>query len=66
MNSPTPIDELPSFIEENYNVAQPVHSPWLKYMIVGGIVIIAIAISALMVVKSQRKIITIKPKQNEN
>jgi hypothetical protein len=66
MNSPTPLNELPSFIEENYNNAQPVHSPWLKYMIVGGVIMLAIVISAAIVGKNQQRTIIIKPKENEN
>ncbi|MGZ0016772.1 hypothetical protein [Yeosuana sp. AK3] len=65
MISRMPIDELPSFIEENYNVAQPVHSPWLKHIIVGGVIMLAIVISAAIVGNQQRTII-IKPEENEN
>ena len=36
MNSPKPIEELPSFIKENYNIATPVNNLWLKYIIAGG------------------------------
>ena len=66
MISRMPIDELPSFIEENYNVTQPVHSPWLKYMIVGGVIMLAIVISAAIVGKNQQRTVIIKPKENEN
>jgi hypothetical protein len=66
MNSPTPIEELPSFIEENYNNEQLVNNPMLKYMIVGGIIMLAIVISAAVVGKNQQKTIIIKPEENEN
>lgn len=66
MNSPTPIEKLPSFIEENYNVAKPVHSPWLKHIIVGGVIMLAIVISAAIVGKNQQRTIIIKPEENEN
>jgi hypothetical protein len=66
MNSPTPIDELPSFIEKNYNNEQLVNNPMLKYMIVGGIIMLAIVISAAVVGKNQQKTIIIKPEENEN
>jgi hypothetical protein len=66
MNSPTPIDELPSFIEKNYNNEQLVNNPMLKYMIVGGIIMLAIVISAAIVGKNQQKNIIIKTEENEN
>jgi hypothetical protein len=66
MNSPTPIEELPSFIEENYNNEQLVNNPMLKYMIVGGIIMLAIVISAAIVGKNQQKNIIIKTEENEN
>ena len=49
MNSPTPIDELPSFMEKNYNTIQPVNDPLLKYIFVGGVIMLAIVISAAIV-----------------
>ena len=66
MISRMPIDELPSFIEENYKIAKPVHSPRLKYMIVGGVIMLAIVISAAIVGKNQQRTIIIKPEENEN
>jgi hypothetical protein len=66
MNSPTPIEELPSFIEKNYNNEQLVNNPMLKYMIVGGIIMLAIVISAAIVGKNQQKNIIIKTEENEN
>jgi hypothetical protein len=66
MNSPTPIDELPSFIEKNYNNEKLVNHPMLKYMIVGGIIMLAIVISAAIVGKNQQRTIVIKPEENEN
>ena len=66
MNSPTPVEELPSFIEKNYNLAQPVHSPWLKYIIVGGVIMISFVISAVIIGKSQQKSITKNTEENEN
>jgi hypothetical protein len=66
MNSPTPIEELPSFIEENYNNEQLVNNPMLKYMIVGGIIMLAIVISSAIVGKNQQKNIIIKTEENEN
>ncbi|WP_166968033.1 hypothetical protein [Yeosuana marina] len=66
MNSPTPIDELPSFIEKNYNKEQLVNNPMLKYMIVGGVIMLAIVISATIVGRNQQKTIIIKPEENES
>lgn len=66
MISRMPIDELPSFIEENYNIEKPVYNPLLKYIIVGGVIIIAILISAAIVGNSQRNTNIIKPEENEN
>jgi len=66
MNGPTPIDEWPSFIEKNYNTIQPVKNPLLKYIFVGGIIMLAIVISAAIVGKNQQKNIIIKPEENDN
>lgn len=66
MNSPMPVDELPSFIKKNQIMAQPVNNPRLKYIIVGGVLVLAVIISATLISKSQQKIIIIKPEENEN
>lgn len=65
MISPMPVDEYPSFIEKNYNIAKPNHSPWLKYIIVGGVIMMAFVISAVIIGKSQQKSITKKTEENE-
>jgi hypothetical protein len=65
MNSPSPIEELPSFIEKNYNPAQPIHNPWLKYIFVGGVIMMAFVISAVIIGKNQQNSITKKKEENE-
>lgn len=64
MNSPQPIEELPSFIVENYNIATPVNNPRLKYIIAGGVIVLAIIISATLVKKSQKNTNVIKKEDN--
>lgn len=64
MNSPKPIEELPSFIEENYNLPQPINNPLLKYIVVGGVIMLAIIISATLVKKSQQNTNVIKKEDN--
>jgi hypothetical protein len=66
MNSPKPIEELPGFIKENYNIAHPIKNPWLKYIVVGGVIVIAIAISVTLVRNSQQNINLIKKEENED
>ena len=66
MNSPTPIDELPSFMEKNYNTIQPVNDTLLKYIFVGGVIMLAIVISAAIVGNNRQKTIIIKPEENDN
>lgn len=64
MNSPQPIEELPSFIKENYNVAPQINNPWLKYIVAGGVIVLAIAISVTLVSNSQRNINLKKKEDN--
>jgi hypothetical protein len=64
MNSPQPIEELPSFIKENYNLPQPINNPLLKYIVVGGVIMLAIIISATLVKKSQQNTNVIKKEDN--
>lgn len=64
MNSPQPLEELPSFIKENYNIAPQINNPWLKYIVAGGVIVLAIAISVTLVKNSQRNINLIKKEEN--
>ena len=42
MISPMPVDELPSFIDNNQVNTKPAVNPILKYVIVGGTILITI------------------------
>ena len=66
MKTPTPIDQLPSFIAKSNGSNQPGSNPWLKFIIVGGILLIGVAVSAAVMRRAQQNSIKIKPKENEN
>lgn len=66
MKTPMPIDQLPSFIAKSNESNLPGSNPWLKYLIVGGIILVGVAISASMMKRAQLKTIIIKPEDNEN
>ena len=58
MNVPTPIEKLPRFNSGGS------YSPWLKYIIVGGVILIGLVISDSMTKRAKQ--ISIKPEKNEN
>ena len=62
MNVPTPIENLPGF--NSGQNSQPGSNPWLKFIIVGGVLLIGVAVSAAVMRRAQQN--TIKPKENEN
>ena len=62
MNVPTPIENLPGFNPGTNS--QPRLNPWLKFIIVGGVLLIGVAVSAAVMKIAQQN--TIKPKENEN
>ena len=64
MNVPTPIENLPGF-NSGMN-SQPGSNPWLKFIIVGGVLLLGVAISALVMRRAQQNTIKIKPEENEN
>ena len=64
MNVPTPIENLPGF-NSGMN-SQPGSNPWLKFIIVGGVLLLGVAISASVMRRAQQNTIKIKPKENEN
>ena len=64
MNVPTPIENLPGFNSEG--ISQPGPNPWLKYIIIIGFLLAAIALSNSLIRKSQENIIRIKPEENKN
>ena len=62
MNVPTPIENLPGF-NSGMN-SQPGSNPWLKFIIVGGVLLLGLAVSASVMRTAQPN--RIKPKENEN
>ena len=66
MKTPMPIDQLPSFIAKSNGSNQPGSNPWLKFIIVGGILLIGVVVSATVMRRAQQNSIKIKPKENEN
>ena len=64
MNVPTPIENLPGF--NSGTNSQPGSNPWLKFIIVGGVILLGVAISASVMRSAQPKITRIKPVENEN
>jgi len=66
MKSPMPIDQLPSFIAKSNSSTQPGSNPWLKFIIVGGVILLGVLISASMMKRAQHNSIRIKPEENEN
>ena len=65
MKTPMPVDELPSFLLKNNQTTNPGSNPWLKFIIVGGVLILGVAISA-SIIKRQQNNIKLNPKENEN
>ena len=65
MKAPMPIDELPSFIAKSNGTVQPGSNPWLKYIIVGGILLVGLVVSASIMKTSVVNNNTIKRKENE-
>jgi hypothetical protein len=66
MNSPMPVDELPSFVAKHNNVIEPSNNPMLKYMIVGGLLLFAFVISVAIIGKKGAHSITKNPEENES
>ena len=54
MINPMPIDELTSFIEQKNIVKLPDSNPWLRYALVGGILIMAIVIPVVIYLKQNQ------------
>ena len=65
MKAPMPIDELPSFIAKSNGTVQPGSNPWLKYIIVGGIILLGLVVSASIMKTGVVNNNTIKRKENE-
>ena len=64
MNVPTPIENLPGF--NSGTNSQPGSNPWLKFIIVGGVLLLGVAVSVSVMRRTQQNTIKIKPKENEN
>ena len=62
MNVPTPIENLPGF--NSGMSSQPVSNTWLKFIIVVGVLLLGVAVSALVMRRAQRN--TTKFNENEN
>lgn len=65
MKTPMPIDKLPSFIAKSNGTVQPGSNPWLKYIIVGGILLVGLVVSASIMKTAVVNNNTIKRKENE-
>lgn len=65
MITPTPVDLLPSFTSDGTASLQPGSNKWLPYLIVGGVIIIAIGISMTVNRKIQRDIMKLKMEDDE-
>ena len=65
MKTPMPIDELPSFIAKSNGTVQPGSNPCLKYIIVGGILLLGLVVSASIMKTAVVNNNTIKRKENE-
>lgn len=66
MINPTPIDELPSFLEQNNQVKFPNSNPWLRYMIVGTVITLAIITSVALITLSKQNNQPLKSYENGN
>ena len=64
MTTPTPIENLPGF-NSGLN-SQPGSDPWLKFIIVGGVLLLGVVISASIIKTAQQNTIKIKHQVNEN
>jgi len=64
MTTPTPIEKLPGF-NSGLN-SQPGSDPWLKFIIVGGVMLLGVVISASIMKRAQQNTIKIKNQVNEN
>ena len=66
MINPTPIDELPSFLEQNNQVKFPNSNPWLRYMIAGTVITLAIITSVALITISKQNNKPLKSNENGN
>tara|TARA_B110000046_G_scaffold8957_1_gene9093 strand:- start:1624 stop:1827 length:204 start_codon:yes stop_codon:yes gene_type:complete len=64
MNVPTPIENLPGF-NSGAN-SQSGSNSWLKFIIVRGVLLLGVVVSAAVMRRAQKNIIKIKSQENEN
>jgi len=64
MKEPMPIDQLPNFIARVNPGNQPGSNPWLKFIIVGGVILLGLGISATVIKRAQQN--RLKINDNEN
>lgn len=65
MKMPTPIDQLPSFKVGGSVPNQPGSNKWIPYIIVGGILLVALSVSIAVNRKIQRDRMNNKQRENE-
>lgn len=66
MRNPKPIDELPSFIAQSKNTELPKSNPWLRYIIVGSIIMLSVTTAIALMSKNTPKINPKNKKENED
>jgi len=64
MKEPMPIDQLPNFIARVNPGNQPGSNPWLKFIIIGGVILLGLGISATVIKRAQQN--RLKINDNEN
>ena len=65
MIMPTPVNELPSFTGSGNEPSQPGSNQWLKFIIVGSVLVLAIGISIAANRKMQQNLSTLNSKSDE-
>ena len=66
MINPMPVYEYPSFLEQNNQVKFPDNNPWLRYMIVGTVITLAIITSVALITISKQNNQPLKSNENGN
>mgnify|MGYP000014685484 FL=1 len=66
MINPMPVYEYPSFLEQNNQVKFPDNNPWLRYMIAGTVITLAIITSVALITLSKQNNKPLKSNENGN
>lgn len=66
MINPMPVYEYPSFLEQNNQVKFPDYNPWLRYMIAGTVITLAIITSVALITLSKQNSKPLKSNENGN